>query len=649
MEVQDYMKDLFDWQKSMKKKTKSTKPSPSLTGGAVPETESESSASSSGAVPGPRGRVASGTISEAPASLQVPAVIPKDVPSTSSAHAATPAMRQAKGGKKERKTAASENNGTAAGHTHSAYSKWDRFDVDAALASDESDRDIQEGSSDEEGAAVPPVPSSPAVEAPTTSTSLGILTKEAADLTAGEIMTERSTTRTGPPSDLPPQSQEVTAASRPLPPIRSTEPQTADAWRSRGNDLFKIGQWASASECYGRGLELIKASMTTGTSPSTLAALPSAEAGLSVVMLSNRAMANLKLEKWAEAESDCTQALKIDSSHAKSLHRRGLARRQLGQTLNAACDFDLAARLEPPPPSYSISASSISTPATYTGPSAASLAERDACLAEVMEAESLKEPFPSAGGGAKTTYSNKISVAVSIINGGAVFASTSGSPLETAAPGNALTAAKVSTDSSSQSGVPSVATTAAPALKASAERLMAAAAAASEAAAAASRACLMRPPKTSTEFEASWRSFAGDSSLQASYLNLLVPEELPSVFKSTLTPQVLSGMVKTILQGATNWSPPQRNNTNGATDILPSSSEGESGKVVVAPGHADKLLQALTKVARFEMTAMSVPAKERSTLGELWDQASASAAAALQGEGQGGAFADSSLRKKFRL
>jgi hypothetical protein len=61
---------------------------------------------------------------------------------------------------------------------------------------------------------------------------------------------------------------------------------------------------------------------------------------------------------------------------------------------------------------------------------------------------------------------------------------------------------------------------------------------ASAAAAALQARITFQPPKTSTEFEGAWRSFAGDQNLQASYLKLLSPEHLPAIFKSSLTPQV---------------------------------------------------------------------------------------------------------------
>lgn len=82
-------------------------------------------------------------------------------------------------------------------------------------------------------------------------------------------MVESRTTRTAPapspPRQLPtsqPTTQPGSATAAPtaptaapaaqLPPVRNSEPQTADAWRARGNDLFKAGQFAYAKDCYTR-------------------------------------------------------------------------------------------------------------------------------------------------------------------------------------------------------------------------------------------------------------------------------------------------------------------------------------------------------------------------------------------------------------
>jgi tetratricopeptide (TPR) repeat protein len=47
-------------------------------------------------------------------------------------------------------------------------------------------------------------------------------------------------------------------------------------------------------------------------------------------------MAYLKLQEYAKAEADCNTALLINHLHAKSLYRRGLARKKLEKLKEAA-------------------------------------------------------------------------------------------------------------------------------------------------------------------------------------------------------------------------------------------------------------------------------------------------------------------------
>lgn len=89
---------------------------------------------------------------------------------------------------------------------------------------------------------------------------------------------------------------------------------TPDDWKDRGNKLFAAAQYESAIECYSRAIAL----------------QPTA------VLYANRAMAQLKLAKYAAADSDCTVAMQLDPGYVKSYHRRGVARRNQKQYLLAA-------------------------------------------------------------------------------------------------------------------------------------------------------------------------------------------------------------------------------------------------------------------------------------------------------------------------
>lgn len=68
------------------------------------------------------------------------------------------------------------------------------------------------------------------------------------------------------------------------------------------------------------------------------------------------------------------------------------------------------------------------------------------------------------------------------------------------------------------------------------------------------------------------------------------------------------------------------------------------------PTHGLDVLSALPRVPRFDMTAMSVPSRERAELGLLWGPAVEAALAAAGAEGGAAAVEEAErLRKKFRL
>nr|KAF6370406.1 RNA polymerase II associated protein 3 [Myotis myotis] len=58
-------------------------------------------------------------------------------------------------------------------------------------------------------------------------------------------------------------------------------------------------------------------------------------------------MAYLKIQKYEEAEKDCTQAILLDGSYSKAYARRGTARTFLGKLNEAKQDFETVLLLEP--------------------------------------------------------------------------------------------------------------------------------------------------------------------------------------------------------------------------------------------------------------------------------------------------------------
>ena len=186
-EVQDYIKDLFDWEDTMKRKDRAVATSSSKDG-------------NQSALPAPRGRAVS-KVGDAPAELQRPGIMPSAKP-----NGASSAQKSDTKKRKKKKTSAAtvvdpKLAGTAAAHTYSSYSKWDKLnldDEDSVSEYETDDEDSGAGSQQHQPAAVVPAPR---VQAPTA---------------------------------LP------TSDHKDLPPIRNAEPQTCEEWRVRGNDLFKV-------------------------------------------------------------------------------------------------------------------------------------------------------------------------------------------------------------------------------------------------------------------------------------------------------------------------------------------------------------------------------------------------------------------------
>lgn len=60
-------------------------------------------------------------------------------------------------------------------------------------------------------------------------------------------------------------------------------------------------------------------------------------------------MAQIKAERFAAAEADCSEALRLEASCAKALYRRGIARKALGahRAADALADFEALLELEP--------------------------------------------------------------------------------------------------------------------------------------------------------------------------------------------------------------------------------------------------------------------------------------------------------------
>ncbi|CAG7852200.1 SubName: Full=Uncharacterized protein {ECO:0000313/EMBL:CCA67660.1} [Serendipita indica DSM 11827] len=100
----------------------------------------------------------------------------------------------------------------------------------------------------------------------------------------------------------------------------------AAAFKAKGNEFFKAGNYAAA---VGEYTSAMLADPKDATFPL------------------NRAAAYLKLNKFQDAERDCGRALTIEPKNVKALFRRGQARAGLGNYSTALQDIDQVLKLEP--------------------------------------------------------------------------------------------------------------------------------------------------------------------------------------------------------------------------------------------------------------------------------------------------------------
>uniref|UniRef100_A0A8C9YW13 RNA polymerase II-associated protein 3 n=1 Tax=Sander lucioperca TaxID=283035 RepID=A0A8C9YW13_SANLU len=110
-----------------------------------------------------------------------------------------------------------------------------------------------------------------------------------------------------------------------------SEEATADqekalAEKEKGNAFFKDGKYDEAIECYTRGM----------------CADP-----YNPVLPTNRATSFFRLKKYAVAESDCNLAIALDSNYFKAYARRGAARFALKKYESALEDHEMVLKLDP--------------------------------------------------------------------------------------------------------------------------------------------------------------------------------------------------------------------------------------------------------------------------------------------------------------
>ncbi|KAF7271857.1 hypothetical protein GWI33_015334 [Rhynchophorus ferrugineus] len=96
--------------------------------------------------------------------------------------------------------------------------------------------------------------------------------------------------------------------------------------KEKGNSYVKSKEWNKAIECYTKAIKCYS---------------------YDAVFYANRALCYIKLNKFDNAEADCTLSLKLDKTYVKALQRRAVAREELGELELAANDLETVLGYEP--------------------------------------------------------------------------------------------------------------------------------------------------------------------------------------------------------------------------------------------------------------------------------------------------------------
>ncbi|KAG2236146.1 hypothetical protein BDF21DRAFT_459475 [Thamnidium elegans] len=108
--------------------------------------------------------------------------------------------------------------------------------------------------------------------------------------------------------------------------ITQTRTEKAEAEKAKGNEYFGKKDFEKAIAYYGKAIDL--------------------DPTVSVYFV-NRAMAYLKINRFLEAEKDCTRGIQLQPKNVKALWRRGIALRELGRINEARRDFETGLSIEP--------------------------------------------------------------------------------------------------------------------------------------------------------------------------------------------------------------------------------------------------------------------------------------------------------------
>jgi tetratricopeptide (TPR) repeat protein len=126
----------------------------------------------------------------------------------------------------------------------------------------------------------------------------------------------------------------------------------ANAFRLRGNDMFKVGRHLRAMDYYERGsslmdvLEADSLGMPNGWTDKQAEASNKRIWACQKLLLLNWALILMKYERWEDAERKLTEVLMdVDKLNVKALFRRGVCNFHLGRQDQARTDLDRAAEM----------------------------------------------------------------------------------------------------------------------------------------------------------------------------------------------------------------------------------------------------------------------------------------------------------------
>ncbi|KAH1138260.1 hypothetical protein AAZX31_10G138000 [Glycine max] len=367
-----------------------------------------------------------------------------------------------------------------------------------------------------------------------------------------------------------------------------------------GNEFFKQKKFKEARDCYSRSIAL---------SPTAVA-------------YANRAMANIKLRRFQEAEDDCTEALNLDDRYIKAYSRRATARKELGKIKESMDDAAFALRLEP---------NNQEIKKQYAD--AKSLYEKDilqkasgALRSTVQGTQKSQKSEEKINGGSiqpishstqksglaevnhhKKDNEQQILVKESLLTEDVDSRETKARSRPQSQGGDGSKEGLSASNSLEQRNHSITKLE----MKASVQQL--ASRAASRVVAEAAKN--VTPPTTAYQFEVSWRAFSGDLALQARLLKAISPHELPKIFKNALSSAILIEIIKCLASFFT-----------------------EDMDLVVS------YLEHLTKVPRFDVIVMCLSSTNKDDIRKIWDEVFSSEATPIE-------YAEilDNLRSKFGL